>query len=61
MIGLVTNYFFKIHMDRRIYKLQRVGRRQESSVLLWSGLKLTVKSHLYIFLSGPDLLEPGVL
>ena len=48
-IGLVTNYLFKLHMNRRIYKLQSIGRRQESSVLLWSGLKMTVKSHLYIF------------
>ena len=42
-IGLVTNYFFKIHMDRRIYKLQSIGRRQESSVLqYWMGQALTI-------------------
>ena len=35
--------FFKIHMDRRIYKLQRVGRRHESSVLqCWMGQALTI-------------------
>ena len=44
-------------MDRRIYKLQRVGRRQESSVLLWSGLRMTVKSHLYIFLQAQTFLS----
>ena len=56
-IGLVTNYLFKIHMDPRIYKLQRVGRRQESSVLLWSGLRMTVKSQLYIFLQAQTFLS----
>ena len=56
-IGLVTNYLFKIHMDRRIYKLQSIGRRQESSVLLWSGPRMTVKSHLYIFFQAQTFLS----
>ena len=56
-IGLVTNYLLKIHMDRRIYKLQSIGRRQESSVLLWSGLRMTVKSQLYIFLQAQTFLS----
>ena len=35
-IGLVTNYLFKIHMDRRC----------------WGGLRTTVKSHVYIYLQA---------
>ena len=34
-----------------------IGRRQESSVLLWSGLRMTVKSHLYIFLQAQTFLS----
>ena len=56
-IGLVTNYVFTIHMDRRIYKLQRVGRRHESLVLLGSGLRMTVKSHLYMYLQAQTFLS----
>ena len=36
---------------------RRIGRRQESSVLLWSGLRMTVKSHLHIFLQAQTFLS----
>ena len=55
--GVVTNYSFTIHMDRRIYKLQRIGRRHEFLVLLWSGFRMTVKSHVYMFLQAQTFLS----